>query len=74
MIVSYTDICCDYKEVKAVRPDGEFYEFRYTNLSEKCSIVHFQLRNLLWAPSKNEIYYTCKKTNEPRILLILYAN
>ncbi|KAM3586886.1 hypothetical protein VKS41_001936 [Umbelopsis sp. WA50703] len=53
------------KEVKAVRPDGEFYEFRYTNLSEKCSIVHFQLRNLLWAPSKNEIYYTLK--NEVRV-------
>ncbi|CAO3681474.1 unnamed protein product [Umbelopsis vinacea] len=48
------------KEVKPVRPDGDFYSFRYTKLSEKCSIVHFQLRNLLWAPNKNEVYYTYK--------------
>ncbi|CAO3686287.1 unnamed protein product [Umbelopsis ramanniana] len=48
------------KEVKPVRPDGDFYNFRYTKLSEKCSIVHFQLRNLLWAPNKNEVFYTYK--------------
>jgi len=48
------------KEVKHVRPDGDFYSFRYTKLSEKCSIVHFQLRNLLWAPNKNEVFYTYK--------------
>ncbi|GAB5586130.1 hypothetical protein Unana1_01030 [Umbelopsis nana] len=58
-------VCLVIKEVKPVRPDGDFYSFRYTKLSEKCSIVHFQLRNLLWAPNKNEVYYTYK--NEVRL-------
>ncbi|RKO91846.1 WD40-repeat-containing domain protein [Blyttiomyces helicus] len=46
------------KDIEPVRADGRFYDFRYTRLKEKCSIVHFQLRNLLWATSKHDIFYT----------------
>ncbi|KAJ3091467.1 hypothetical protein HK102_000413 [Quaeritorhiza haematococci] len=46
------------KEVNPVRTGGRFYDFRYTKLRDKCFIVHFQLRNLLWATSKNDVFYT----------------
>ncbi|KNE72892.1 hypothetical protein AMAG_17129 [Allomyces macrogynus ATCC 38327] len=35
-----------------------FYAFRYTHLSTKCSHVHFQLRNVVWAPTNNAVVYT----------------
>ncbi|KAJ3352855.1 hypothetical protein GGF32_003550 [Allomyces javanicus] len=35
-----------------------FYTFRYTHLSTKCSHVHFQLRNVVWAPTNNAVVYT----------------
>ncbi|ORY94056.1 hypothetical protein BCR43DRAFT_495791 [Syncephalastrum racemosum] len=35
----------------------EFYTFKYAKLTERCSIGHFQLRNLLWATTKDDIYY-----------------
>jgi WD40 repeat protein len=51
-----------------------FYKFRYTNLNHRCSLHHFQLRYLLSAPSKNDVYYihenslrrwdTCTRTSE----------
>jgi len=34
-----------------------FYKFRYTNLQHRCSLHHFQLRYLLSATSKNDLYY-----------------
>lgn len=34
-----------------------FYKFRYTNLKHRCSLHHFQLRYLLSATSKNDLYY-----------------
>lgn len=34
-----------------------FYRFRYAKLKCRCSIVHFQLRNLLWALSRNDLFY-----------------
>ncbi|CAJ0639882.1 12247_t:CDS:10 [Entrophospora sp. SA101] len=46
------------EEIKPVRNDGEFFKFKYTTLSHKCSIVHFQLRNLLWSTGRNDIFYT----------------
>lgn len=38
----------------------EYYTFKYAKLTERCSIGHFQLRNLLWATTKDDIYYMCK--------------
>ncbi|CAI2193801.1 2524_t:CDS:10, partial [Funneliformis geosporum] len=46
------------KEIKSVRTDAKFYKFKYTTLSHRCSIVHFQLRNLLWATGRNDVFYT----------------
>ncbi|RHZ79609.1 hypothetical protein Glove_143g62 [Diversispora epigaea] len=46
------------KEIKPVRTNAQFYNFKYTTLSHKCSIVHFQLRNLLWSTGRNDIFYT----------------
>jgi len=34
-----------------------FYKFRYTNLGHRCSLHHFQLRYLLSATSRNDLYY-----------------
>ncbi|RUS19704.1 hypothetical protein BC937DRAFT_87074 [Endogone sp. FLAS-F59071] len=46
------------KEIKSVTSDAQFYKFKYTKLTEKCSYYHFQLRNQLWVTSKNDIFYT----------------
>ncbi|CAO3586856.1 unnamed protein product [Absidia cylindrospora] len=48
--------------VKQVRRDQRFYEFKYAKLKEPCRIGHFQLRNLLWAPSKNSVHYISGNT------------
>ncbi|TPX69641.1 hypothetical protein SpCBS45565_g02287 [Spizellomyces sp. 'palustris'] len=45
-------------EMLTVRRDGSYYGFRHAQLHSKCHIVHFQLRNLLWATSKNDVFYT----------------
>ncbi|GJJ73898.1 hypothetical protein EMPS_06256 [Entomortierella parvispora] len=37
--------------------DNDFYRFRYTDTSIHCSHRHPQLRNLVSATSKNDIYY-----------------
>ncbi|ORZ39202.1 WD40-repeat-containing domain protein [Catenaria anguillulae PL171] len=34
------------------------FQFEYTKLSTKSSFAHFQLRNLVWAPTKNDVFYT----------------
>ncbi|KAI9343290.1 WD40-repeat-containing domain protein [Zopfochytrium polystomum] len=41
------------------RTDAEFYKFLYTKERKKtrCWIYHPQLRNLVWATSKNDVYY-----------------
>ncbi|KAI9164466.1 hypothetical protein H9P43_008317 [Blastocladiella emersonii ATCC 22665] len=41
-----------------LRPVSHLYRFEYTKLTVKCSYVHFQLRNLVWAPTKNDVVYT----------------
>jgi hypothetical protein len=44
------------KECKSVEKGGNFYHFRYNTRSVKSTIVHFQLRNLVWATSKHDVY------------------
>ncbi|TPX34068.1 hypothetical protein SmJEL517_g03251 [Synchytrium microbalum] len=50
-----------HKEIRqtcaAVIPGSIYYAFRYAKVPRRIPIVHFQLRNLLWAANKNEIYY-----------------
>ncbi|KAG0379594.1 hypothetical protein BGX24_012551 [Mortierella sp. AD032] len=36
---------------------NEFYRFRYTDTNVHCSHQHPQLRNLVYATSKNDVYY-----------------
>eukprot|EP00249_Psilotum_nudum_P010526 c22589_g1_i1 orf=1252-2607(+) len=45
------------KECTKVRTGGKYYEFRYNTRSVKSTVVHFQLRNLVWATSKHDIYF-----------------
>ncbi|KAL1925773.1 uncharacterized protein VTP21DRAFT_656 [Calcarisporiella thermophila] len=66
-------------EIQSVKTDAEYYKFKYTKLSERCSLVHFQLRNLLWVPSKNDVFYTqgprvqhwCPITHESRTVMAM---
>lgn len=44
------------KESLQVRKDGKFYEFRHNTRAVKSTVVHFQLRNLVWTTSKNDVY------------------
>ncbi|OZJ04177.1 hypothetical protein BZG36_02178 [Bifiguratus adelaidae] len=46
------------KDITPLSEIGHYYKFKYNNLKVKCSYVHFQLRNLLAATSKNSVYYT----------------
>eukprot|EP00249_Psilotum_nudum_P014400 c24802_g1_i1 orf=502-1737(+) len=45
-----------FQECLKVKNEGKFYEFRHNTRSVKSTIVHFQLRNLVWATSKHDIY------------------
>ncbi|CCG81007.1 Putative uncharacterized protein [Taphrina deformans PYCC 5710] len=40
------------------RPDRSFLRFVQNEIEFKCSLVHFQLRNLLCALNKNAVYHT----------------
>eukprot|EP01018_Ginkgo_biloba_P032363 Gb_29305 [translate_table: standard] len=44
------------KECQDFSKDGKFYEFHYNTRSVKSTFVHFQLRNLVWATSKHDVY------------------
>ncbi|KAG6544502.1 hypothetical protein Mapa_014140 [Marchantia paleacea] len=44
------------KECKSPSTEGKFYQFRYNTRSVKSTYVHFQLRNLVWATSKHDVY------------------
>lgn len=44
------------KEFLQVRKEGKFYEFRHNTRFVKPTVVHFQIRNLLWATSKHDVY------------------
>ncbi|XP_010542488.1 PREDICTED: uncharacterized WD repeat-containing protein C2A9.03-like [Tarenaya hassleriana] len=44
------------KDCKVTRKGASFYEFRRNSRSVKSTILHFQLRNLVWATSKHDVY------------------
>ncbi|WVZ94945.1 hypothetical protein U9M48_040771 [Paspalum notatum var. saurae] len=44
------------KVCKSTEKGGTYYEFRRNTRSVKSSIAHFQLRNLVWATSKHDVY------------------
>ncbi|CAM6129249.1 unnamed protein product [Calypogeia fissa] len=44
------------KECKQFKKGGKFYQFRHNTRSVKSTYVHFQLRNLVWATSKHDVY------------------
>ncbi|CAL9770939.1 unnamed protein product [Musa acuminata subsp. burmannicoides] len=44
------------KECKNVDHENTFYDFHYNTRLVKSTIVHFQLRNLIWATSKHDVY------------------
>ncbi|KAL6543029.1 hypothetical protein OROHE_010549 [Orobanche hederae] len=44
------------QECKTTDKRGSFYEFRRNSRSVKSTILHFQLRNLVWATSKHDVY------------------
>ncbi|GAB4844021.1 hypothetical protein Ancab_013985 [Ancistrocladus abbreviatus] len=43
------------KECKQVEKGGKYYEFFYNSRLVKPTILHFQLRNLVWATSKHDV-------------------
>ncbi|RDX65925.1 hypothetical protein CR513_55368 [Mucuna pruriens] len=44
------------KEWKQMEKGGNYYEFFYNTRMVKPTILHFQLRNLVWATSKHDVY------------------
>ncbi|XP_008805522.1 uncharacterized WD repeat-containing protein C2A9.03-like [Phoenix dactylifera] len=44
------------KFCKPTEKGGMYYEFRLNTRSVKSTILHFQLRNLVWATSKHDVY------------------
>ncbi|OVA03125.1 WD40 repeat [Macleaya cordata] len=44
------------KECKEVARGSTFYDFQFNTRLVKPTVVHFQLRNLLWATSKHDVY------------------
>ncbi|CAK9141632.1 unnamed protein product [Ilex paraguariensis] len=44
------------KECKQMEKGGNYYEFFYNSRLVKPTILHFQLRNLVWATSKHDVY------------------
>jgi WD40 repeat protein len=44
------------KDCKPTEKGGMYYEFRQNTRSVKSTIMHFQLRNLVWATSKHDVY------------------
>ncbi|CDP14624.1 unnamed protein product [Coffea canephora] len=44
------------KQCTPIEKGGEYYEFFYNTRLVKPTILHFQLRNLVWATSKHDVY------------------
>ncbi|KAL9234249.1 hypothetical protein vseg_009137 [Gypsophila vaccaria] len=44
------------KDCKQVEKGHKFYDFQFNTRLVKSTIVHFQLRNLMWATSKHDVY------------------
>ncbi|PKA57780.1 Katanin p80 WD40 repeat-containing subunit B1 like [Apostasia shenzhenica] len=45
------------KKCKQMEKGGNYYEFWYNTSLVKPTILHFQLRNLVWATSKHDVYF-----------------
>ncbi|KAI3662269.1 hypothetical protein MP638_001466 [Amoeboaphelidium occidentale] len=60
---NYTNIAYDLNSIKNqfanVQENGDFYRFFYSRLKETPSVPHFQLRNLISASSRNQLYLGC---------------
>ncbi|CAH8309567.1 unnamed protein product [Eruca vesicaria subsp. sativa] len=46
-----------HKECLQVEKGKQFYDFQFNTRLVKSTIAHFQLRNLLWATSKHDVYF-----------------
>jgi len=46
----------DLQECKQVEKDSPYYDFQYNTRRARPSIVHFQLRNLVWSTTKHDVY------------------
>ncbi|XWS09566.1 hypothetical protein CRYUN_Cryun39dG0001200 [Craigia yunnanensis] len=44
------------KDCKITKKGASYYDFRLNSRSVKSTILHFQLRNLVWATSKHDVY------------------
>ncbi|KAJ6832335.1 putative WD repeat-containing protein-like [Iris pallida] len=44
------------QECQTTEQGGKYYEFQRNTRSVKSTILHFQLRNLVWATSKHDVY------------------
>ncbi|WOL13934.1 hypothetical protein Cni_G22714 [Canna indica] len=44
------------KDCEPIEKGGNYYEFQRNTRSVKSTILHFQLRNLVWARSKHDVY------------------
>ncbi|CAD5186988.1 unnamed protein product [Musa acuminata subsp. malaccensis] len=44
------------KDCKPTEKEGVYYDFRRNSRSVRSTILHFQLRNLVWATSKHDVY------------------
>lgn len=44
------------QDCKQVERDSPYYDFQYNTRRARPSIVHFQLRNLVWATTKHDVY------------------
>ncbi|KAH0920358.1 hypothetical protein HID58_028018, partial [Brassica napus] len=45
------------KECLQVKEGKHFYDFQFNTRLVKSTIAHFQLRNLIWATSKHDVYF-----------------
>ncbi|KAD4386321.1 hypothetical protein R6Q59_009572 [Mikania micrantha] len=45
------------KDCKVTTKASLFYDFRQNSRSARSTILHFQLRNLVWATSKHDVYF-----------------
>ncbi|KAM1466455.1 hypothetical protein ACFX2I_031653 [Malus domestica] len=45
------------KECKQMQKGGNYYDFFHNTRLVKPTILHFQLRNLVWATSKHDVYF-----------------
>ncbi|GMN53689.1 hypothetical protein TIFTF001_022823 [Ficus carica] len=51
---------CSTRDCKVTEKRSTYYAFRQNVSLVKPSILHFQLRNLVWATSKHDVYFTSR--------------